>query len=1801
MADGSLEELRRQVAQDKGVRRAAIGLWALLGKYDAGLADRGEVEKLASRVAKTLLAGCSDEHALATARQAFLATPTMDISQFLAWILGIAHLYCESANPLEYEAFLVGLKLRITSVYLDDASFQDKVALSAKVCKVPYDGDIEAFWRMQIAAGFGNTWKPERLPSCKSSSKGAQLVVLVPVLDTDAKRIDKAVAQQDSGLKVCLQKLTDLGEVVPMPSHAGIRDPDEPHLLWSPQNAAQTDNAVFADALLMRYTSTFGQSTPKAKLALQDARRAESDMQDAKEEEQKDERNVMPRRHAKIPAGGLGAVPPHVVVVGPPRSGKTSVAKCIAERAGLPYIKSADACSFTLRDAIAACGGYAVDANGSIEATRETDEETRKAILPSVVIHLKMREEDARKRLASLRVHPDAGEIYTGAQVAEMRAAEEREAEAKARKAAAAAAREAQGEDGEDVEEQDEPEAGDEGSVSEDDPENKVVVPRLEDLKPLHTSEEIDEMLNTYNDIVAEAEKEAVRIIEVDATLPFHRMVESAFDRLSDANGGLAEDALTKAYNVPRPLLYTPPEPVDGATDDAAEDGDETPEEPVEPPLEGPDEERELRHQLLYNVSVEFANKSSLQSMDDAAEASEEEVPVQYSPPQASFRHLSPWGLTCPVSCEEGRARYSILWRGLVYFCASKEAMQTFMKDPKAYALGNPQRAGRILVVAGESILADQATAALVQTYGWENMTSTAGAWYVEPETTEEEEKAPDDEINAEGEGSEQEAPPREHPLATTLSGNRWALAVCAETVTPERALEVLESANRLPRLVVFVKKPPPQAKEPSSSENSETQDAESAAQDAETSQENPQEEVDPAQQTWADLCDARGVPFLPTVSGQSSSSCSDQDQDQDQDRGQDQDQDQDEVHEQDQAANETTSEEKTSEELSLADFTDPLEMIPRALEEEFASKAIEDGNFAKILGWSGSFCPVTLIESGRLVPGQAELVAYHERAFFKLASNAAMEAFRSEPARFARPDILMRPNPVVLLLGAAGTGKTASADFLATSFGLRKVSRRDLEIHVATRRLARQTLAEGVQSVTVSLESAAQTAPVEATSEEAEENDDAASAGENVQTEEAEQEPADEANEDAPDEEAIAEARREAERAADEEVRYAYLAETIRAGGCVLDDVLDEMIQVERLASELLVPTVVLRLVADQEVAVERTMMATFRWTPPVPKAQQDPEALADGTEGDEAEEEEQNPEELREAARAAWEENVRAQFTQREEVTAAMLQFLSAAGVTCHDNIDMSGKAGLQPSLRRLRAAVQVHTRSSPRALDAHQTCLVSHGMANKLREEGLVTGAPLGSRCPAELVDYGQLFKCHNQSVEDAAAGVVVYNGQLFAPGSVRNAKRLLDNPGPFAERSKSLVSVPPRQLFRSSVVGGAEGRSTAVAQSLSKALGAVYVSVETALEYVQARAIDEDSGELWVLGALLQNGEPSAELVMQCVVARCKAEDASLRGFVLDQFPRTVLDAAQLESEGLLPDALVHCGALHGPCLGDLVDLENWFAGWASVSQVHVSADTSVWRAVDRTCAALVQENSPSSCATSSTVREDEEIGAQIVDLLGTLGSYDLLENSPALGYCLVSFADGSQESLQKGSPSTLARHKGQLYAFTGPEEAARFVQDPNAFVTHVDDLCRAVKALPLSPAAMLAQGDRIGYLEHTLAPLLREGLEQCGIQRLKHPSLSIEESCAKFLALFLRARNEKVSRTARVRREEMLDQFLSECQLFEQIAEQAVGGSGLRAVRSCRNDLAARAALVDRFEDLLQQPPSILVARFTPSQ
>ncbi|RLN83435.1 hypothetical protein BBJ28_00010638 [Nothophytophthora sp. Chile5] len=703
-----------------------------------------------------------------------------------------------------------------------------------------------------------------------------------------------------------------------------------------------------------------------------------------------------------------------------------------------------------------------------------------------------------------------------------------------------------------------------------------------------------------------------------------------------------------------------------------------------------------------------------------------------------------------------------------------------------------------------------------------------------------------------------------------------------------------------------------------------------------------------------------------------------------------------------------------------------------------------------RLQGKTGRFCPVAWRSRGALVPGLPANVCAFQQQLYAFAGEKERRAFERDPAAFipSGPRATATLVPCVLLLGVRGSGRRHIAAALAQA---------QTEHAPVT-----------VEYVEVDLTAVASGAERRRLLEELKPEDARAQ----------------------PDALFVEALQVELQRATNDWRPRQVLQSpgstatqaTERAAALVIAGLGPESSRIPTAAAleacfacELF-PTLVVPLVISEDHAVN-TLLS--RWTASLPaprrklalvrkkeRNQEDGEDDGATPEDEEDAGDEDEPMDL-EAAREEESERLHKQFTEDQEALGEALISLRARGVNVSASVDASGAP--RQTLKRVR-----------RTLDAFMTrrealferCEVLDMAAGSATQQLLASGELLvgkhGVACPV------------TGRTDALSALTVVYRDQLYFPRSPEARQAFVASPTRYLVRT----SLPPTHPPTCCVAGAPLAGKTWVARELATALGLVYVSPQSAVDWVvQCQGGSALRHRLLAIVEGQQSPLTDADATHDAICTRLRSSECQTRGWVLDGYLLerhelqhslqglvTSVGQAAVEgsSQSIQPDMLfvlerdfqrasqTHRGARSDLCAAferwqrhrlELLDAWTRNFGAFHVRQLD-SSSNSLWRVAAQARALLTEQQQLASCHAGA---QASGCAACALGVSRSLEELVARQHPVFQSFCPVELRAERFYSSRCSSRMRCVDFRGSSFWISSDRGVAQFLATPEAFV------------------------------------------------------------------------------------------------------------------------------------------------------
>lgn len=152
-----------------------------------------------------------------------------------------------------------------------------------------------------------------------------------------------------------------------------------------------------------------------------------------------------------------------------------------------------------------------------------------------------------------------------------------------------------------------------------------------------------------------------------------------------------------------------------------------------------------------------------------------------------------------------------------------------------------------------------------------------------------------------------------------------------------------------------------------------------------------------------------------------------------------------------------------------------------------------------------------------------------------------------------------------------------------------------------------------------------------------------------------------------------------------------------------------------------------------------------------------------------------------------------------------------------------------------------------------------------------------------------------------------------------------------------------------------------------------------------------------------------------------------------------------------------------------------------------------------------------------------------------------------------GYCSVTFYDGKQryEAIIQGSIDFAVEYKGKVFYMTSNEMREKFMKKPEIY----GNLKLPHKLPPVTKKMDVFSLPMTGFLEQTVAELVKKSLNEVGNYKPKFPFLSPTRSSLLYVAYYLKAFNPRSSEYRRKKYKQKLMYFEEKCELINYLYSQ----------------------------------------------
>ncbi|RLN71155.1 hypothetical protein BBJ28_00000216 [Nothophytophthora sp. Chile5] len=748
-----------------------------------------------------------------------------------------------------------------------------------------------------------------------------------------------------------------------------------------------------------------------------------------------------------------------------------------------------------------------------------------------------------------------------------------------------------------------------------------------------------------------------------------------------------------------------------------------------------------------------------------------------------------------------------------------------------------------------------------------------------------------------------------------------------------------------------------------------------------------------------------------------------------------------------------------------LVDEYDPTVVFappPPEKDEEAQRTSSQDGDAAdleaeaartramRLQGKTGRFCPVAWRSRGALVPGLPANVCAFQQQLYAFAGEKERRAFERDPAAFlpSGPRATATLVPCVLLLGVRGSGRRHIAAALAqaqTEHAPVPVEYVEVDLAAVASGAERRRLLEELKPEDARAQPDALF--VEALQAELQR------ATNDWRSRQVLQSPGSAATQ------AIERAAALVIAGLGPESSHIPTAATLEA--C--------------FACELF-PTLVVPLVVSEDHAVN-TLLS--RWTASLPaprrklalvrkKERNQENGEDDGAtlEDEEDAGDEGEPMDL-EAAREEESERLHKQFAEDQEALDQALVSLRARGVSVSASVNASG--GVRQTLKRVRRALDAFMARREALFERCEVLdMATGGATQQLLASGELLVGKHGVACPV------------TGRTDALSALAVVYRDQLYFPRSLEARQAFTASPTRYLVRS----SLPPTHPPTCCVTGAPLAGKTWVARELATALGLVYVSPQSAVDWVvQCQGGSALRHRLLAIVEAQQSPLADADATHDAICTRLRSSECQTRGWVLDGY---LLERHELQhslqglatsvgqpavegsSQSIQPDMLfvlerdfqrasqAHQGDRSDPCAAferwqrhrlELLDAWTRAFGAFHVRQLD-SSSNSLWRVAAQAQALLTEQQQLASCHAGA---QASGCAACALGVSRSLNELVVRQHPAFQSFCPVELRAGRFNSSRCSSRMRCVDFRGSSFWISSDRGVAQFLASPEAFV------------------------------------------------------------------------------------------------------------------------------------------------------
>lgn len=154
-----------------------------------------------------------------------------------------------------------------------------------------------------------------------------------------------------------------------------------------------------------------------------------------------------------------------------------------------------------------------------------------------------------------------------------------------------------------------------------------------------------------------------------------------------------------------------------------------------------------------------------------------------------------------------------------------------------------------------------------------------------------------------------------------------------------------------------------------------------------------------------------------------------------------------------------------------------------------------------------------------------------------------------------------------------------------------------------------------------------------------------------------------------------------------------------------------------------------------------------------------------------------------------------------------------------------------------------------------------------------------------------------------------------------------------------------------------------------------------------------------------------------------------------------------------------------------------------------------------------------------------------------------------------GYCAVSLVEARK--LEKGCLLALCKYNNLIYSMANHLLTNKFLETPSKYENAKLPAKLPTQKEKIDLAALAASPNSIPFLEETLGQLLTNGLLEIANNRHKYPTLSVQETGLKLLALYLKANNPNNTAYMAKKYKEKMRKFIEDCEMPTRIYHESM--------------------------------------------